>query len=159
MLVLRLMDTSENPEMMKMKGFRSPIQANRKVTSPKWSRIIIQSFWPYLFHKYTTKIATKCKQNTLLWLPYVCPISVCLPTWLPNCTFHQSQISALGWGRDAEAGCRGCMQAASKRFIRHLLMILQSIALVQGFVKSTQHWLIWLCFSINALMFPNNLIQ
>ena len=51
------MDTSENPKTMKMKGFRVPPEWNPEVTDPKWSRIIIRSFWAHLSLKLTTKVA------------------------------------------------------------------------------------------------------
>ena len=38
----------------------SPIIKSKNI-SPKGSRIIRRSFWPYLFHKYTIQMAQTCK--------------------------------------------------------------------------------------------------
>ena len=50
------MDTSEIPQIMKMRGLKVFQSWNRKVISPKWSRIIPRSFQAYLFHERTIKI-------------------------------------------------------------------------------------------------------
>ena len=50
------MDTSPNPKIMKMRTFRGFPKWSRKVTSPKWSRIIRRSFRATLFLKFTIKM-------------------------------------------------------------------------------------------------------
>ena len=55
-LVLGVMDTSENPKIMKMTGFRAFPKWNQKITIPKRSRIILRSFWATLLCKFTIKM-------------------------------------------------------------------------------------------------------
>ena len=59
------MDTSENPEIIEMRGLKVLIYTNRKLISSNWNRIILGSFEAYLFHKFTMKIAqtSQKKQN------------------------------------------------------------------------------------------------
>ena len=48
--------------------------ASRKVISPKWSRIILRSFWPYLPHKLIVNMTwttTKSPKHFALLLPYL----------------------------------------------------------------------------------------
>ena len=57
------MVTSPNPKTMKMKGFRVSQNEIQKVTSPKWSRIIIQSCWTNLLIKFTIKMASQTTRD------------------------------------------------------------------------------------------------
>ena len=56
-LVLGVMDRSENPKTMEMLTSRVLTKWNREVTTAKWSRIILRSFWATLFQKNTRKKA------------------------------------------------------------------------------------------------------
>ena len=46
-------------------GFLSFPQSNQKIISPAWSRIILRSFCPYLFYKFTIKMLRKSKQSPI----------------------------------------------------------------------------------------------
>ena len=54
-LLLGLIDTSQNPEIMEMMGFQVLPKWNRKADSPKWSRIITRSFLGHSFLKIYNK--------------------------------------------------------------------------------------------------------
>ena len=66
-LFLGIMNTSKNPKIMNMKGFRVFPKLNRKVTSPKWSRIIIRSCWAILLLIFTIKMPRSWPKHALIF--------------------------------------------------------------------------------------------
>ena len=52
-----------NPRTMKMIVFRTFLKWNQKVTSPKWSRIILRSFWPILFVEFIVQMVPQTPQT------------------------------------------------------------------------------------------------
>ena len=55
-LVLGVMNTSRNLKIMKIKALGVFPKWNRKVASPKWSRIILRSFWVILLIIFTVEM-------------------------------------------------------------------------------------------------------
>ena len=60
------MDTSPNSKTMNMMGVWLFLKGIRKVTSQKWSRIIIRSFWVILWIKFTIKMSPQIPQTPKL---------------------------------------------------------------------------------------------
>ena len=55
-LLLGPMDTSQNPKTMEIIGFRVFQKWSRKVSRPKWSRIVLRSFRAIRFLKFTIEL-------------------------------------------------------------------------------------------------------
>ena len=107
------------PKIMIMMNFLIFGKWNRKVTSPKWSRIVLQSFWATLFSKLSVKMGwqttldPKCKFSHFLWFS-IGSYRLCF--WLPEVSlvirggpWHQGDRMQQSPGPDG----RSCLQARS----------------------------------------------
>ena len=99
-------------------GFRFLPSPNWKVTSPKWSRMILWSSWPYLFHKLIIKWQTNCNifQYLFLWFFYDFHKHVVLCVWTNHACFCQVAPDVLPrmFPPDAPSNVPGSSQILSK---------------------------------------------
>ena len=78
-LVLGPMVTSTRPDNMKMRGFRISSWWIPEVICPKWSRVILRSFWANLLIKFSVEMTPQTppdpKSEFLPGFPLVCALN------------------------------------------------------------------------------------